>query len=123
MPGVQKPHCVPPIAARFSCRSRHSPPSLKPSMVVICAPGASTASIRQALTGVAVDHDRAGAAIAVAATFLGAGQAEPVAQPVEQGVARIGEAGDFLTVHLRGDRRSVSCAVLLRPGRSVAGNG
>jgi hypothetical protein len=51
----------------------------------------------------AVDDDRAGAAVAGAAAFLGAGQPEAIAQAVEQGLARVGEELGRLAVDVGGD--------------------
>ena len=53
----------------------------------------------------AVHQHRAGAAVAVAAAFLGAGEADPVAQQLEQGVARVGEHGALLAVDGAGEQR------------------
>ena len=91
MPGVQKPHCVPPCSTSACCSG------------CSCAAGgqpldgddvAARRLQRQHQAGVdrrAVHQHRAGAAVAVAAALLGAGQAEPVAQQLEQRVARVGE--------------------------------
>ena len=57
-------------------------------MVVTSAPSFMTASVRQELIAPAVDQHRAGAALAVIAALLGAGQVEMVAQRVEQGRPR-----------------------------------
>ena len=55
--------------------------------------------------GSAVDQHRAGAAVAVAATFLGAGEADAVAQQLEQRVARVGEHRALLAVDGAGEER------------------
>ena len=52
--------------------------------MVISAPSAWTASIRHDRDGLAVEQDRAGAADAVLAADVGAGQAEVLAQEVRE---------------------------------------
>ena len=52
----------------------------------------------------AVHQHRAGPAVAVAAPFLGAGQVQPVAQQLEQGVARVGEHRVLRAVDRAGDK-------------------
>ena len=54
-------------------------------MVVIAAALRLAASVRQDMDAPAVDQHGAGAALAVVAALLGAGQAQPLAQHVEQG--------------------------------------
>ncbi len=56
-------------------------------MVRTVAPSACTASIRHDADGVAVDDDGAGAADAVLAAEVGAGEAEVFAEEVGQGLA------------------------------------
>ena len=108
MPGVQKPHCVPPCSTSACCSGCSSPPADKP------LDGGDVAARRlqrQHQAGIdrrAVHQHRAGAAVAVAAAFLGAGQAEPVAQQVEQRVARVGEHAALLAVDGAG-RAASSC--------------
>ena len=77
-----------------------SPPSAMPSMVSIRRPSASARQHQAGADQAAVDDDAAGAAVARAAAFLGAGQAQLVAQRVEQrlrGSVR-NSAGSPLTV-------------------------
>ncbi len=50
MPGVQKPHCVPPCSTSACWMGCSFPPSDRPSIVTMSRPGASRASTRQALT-------------------------------------------------------------------------
>ena len=65
-----------------------------PSTVVMVLPSASTPSIRQEHISLAVDDDAAGAAVAGCAAFLAAGQAQHVAQRVEQRLLRLAEELD-----------------------------
>ncbi len=58
-------------------------------MVVTALPSAWAASVRQASTRCAVDMHGAGAALALVAALLGAGQAEMIAQGVEQRDTRL----------------------------------
>ena len=60
-------------------------------MVSTSRPSASWASIRQELTGSAVEQHRAGAALAGAAAVLGAGKADLVADDLEQRALRVDE--------------------------------
>ena len=50
MPGVQKPHCVPPCSTSACWIGCSRPAVTAPSMVTMSRPGASSASIRQAFT-------------------------------------------------------------------------
>src|SRR5262249_7473927 len=52
----------------------------------------------------AVEHDRAGAAIARAAAFLAAGQLETAPERVEQHLARLAQEIDRVTVDRRGNQ-------------------
>ena len=69
-----------------------------PSMVVIDLPSASTPSTRQEQTSRPSTDDGAGAAVAGRAAFLAAGQAQHVAQHVEQGLLRLAQELDRLAV-------------------------
>ena len=60
----------------------------RPSIVVTCAPSFMTARVRHELMRRAVDQHRAGAALALIAALLGAGQIEMLAQHVEQASSR-----------------------------------
>jgi hypothetical protein len=53
----------------------------------------------------AIHQNRTRAAVAVAATFLGACQAQPIPQQFKQRVARIGEHGVLLTIDGARDHR------------------
>ena len=64
-------------------------PGASPSTVVSSRPSACTASIRQERTGSPSKQDRAGAAHAVLAADVGAGQAQVVAQEVGEQQARL----------------------------------
>ena len=93
-PGVQKPHCRAWQSRNACCTgpSRRRG-ARQPSTVVIAAPSRLTANSRQERTGRAVDQDRAGAADAVLAADVGAGQPEVVAERVgEQPAGRQLEA-------------------------------
>ena len=74
-----------------------------PSMVSILAPSVSTARTRQEQTIDAVDHHRAGAAVAGGAAFLGAAEHQFVAQRVEQRLLRLAQELVFVAVDRRGD--------------------
>ena len=58
-------------------------------MVVISSPSCITASVRQALMRTPFDQHGAGAALAVVAALLRAGETEMLAQRIEQGGAGI----------------------------------
>ena len=89
MPGVQKPHWR-PCWSQNACWSGWSlPPTSMPSMVVISAPSAWTASIVQRLRAPAVHVDRARAAVAGVAAGVRAGEPEHVAQEVDEEEARL----------------------------------
>ena len=90
----------PACRSRIACRRARPAPAgsdaarrrrTSPSMVVMSRPGASQRQHQAGIDRRTVHQHRAGAAVAVAAAFLGAGQAEPVAQQIEQRVARVGE--------------------------------
>ena len=86
-PGMQKPHWTAPWSRKASWSAAQAAVDGQPlDGRAPRAPSASTASTRQEFDGPAVDDDGAGAALADEAALLGAGQAEVVAQDVEQGV-------------------------------------
>ena len=58
-------------------------------MVVMLSPSCITASVRHEVDPPPVDDHRAGAALAVVAALLGAGQMQVLAQRIEQGGARV----------------------------------
>ena len=62
-----------------------------PSIVVMRGPFGLHAQHQAGGHDAAVHDDGAGAAVAVVAAFLGAGQAEDVAQALEQALARLAE--------------------------------
>ena len=62
-----------------------------PSMVVIAAPSRFDAQHQAGVDDAAVEDHGAGAAVAVVAAFLGAGQPDDVAQAFEQALARLAE--------------------------------
>ena len=85
MPGVQMPHCAPPHSRKAcwtGCRPRIR--RRRPSMVQSVAPSACSAGTRQLLTSSPFMQDGAGAALAFAAAFFGAGEVQVFAQNVEQ---------------------------------------
>src|SRR5215469_10390735 len=90
-PGVQYPHCEPPRSAisRWTGCSRPGRP--RPSAVTTSCWSNAAAGTRQALIAtqpvrpvVPGDEHRAGAALALGATLLAAGQ-PAAAQPLQQG--------------------------------------
>ncbi len=74
-------------------------------MVVTCAPSCITASVRQELMRRPSTMHRAGAALAVVAALLGAGQVQVLAQRVEQRGARVELERVRVAVDLQGDAR------------------
>ena len=67
------------------CSGCSSPSAARPSMVVTAQPSFITASVEAGIDAPPVDQHRAGAALAVVAALLRAGQVEMVAQGIEQG--------------------------------------
>ena len=109
MPGVQKPHCRPwrrgsPPAADADGRR----PRASPSTVVIAWPSACTANIRQERTGAPSTDHRAGAAHAVLAADMRAGEQQVVAQEIAQQQARLDLAPIGRAVHRDGDLVPIS---------------
>ena len=88
IPGVQIPHCAPPVSRNAVWRRQvggvpgprggAGPPRSGPRRR---RPGRSG---RGSVDGGAVEEDRARAALALAAAFLGAGEREVLAQHVEE---------------------------------------
>ena len=74
--------------------------------------------------GSTIDDHRAGAAVAVAATFLGAGEPDAVAQQVEQRVACVGEYRALLAVDRAGHEclHACSCSAAQHSARARAVN-
>ena len=85
-PGVQNPHCTPPASTNARCTSCRPAPSplAIPSTVTTSRPCACAASTRQEHTSFAVEVDRARSALALLACVLRSGEAEMLAQRVEQ---------------------------------------
>ena len=89
MPGVQKPHCRPWLSQN-ACWSGCSPPSgARPSMVVTDEPSAWTASIVHDFTARPSTMDGARAALAGVAADVGAGQAQVLAQQLDEQPPRL----------------------------------
>ena len=100
MPGVQMPHCAPPHDRNASwtacsCVAVGDPLDRDDLARRRRAP----AGTRQLFTSCAVEQHRAGAALALAAAFLGAGQAQLLAQHVEQPRHRVRLDGHAAAVH------------------------
>ena len=90
---MQKPHWSPCFSENASWIGCSAPSARRrPSTVVSSCPSAWTASIRQERTLRPSSEDRAGAADAVLAAEVRAGQAELVAQEVGERDARLGRA-------------------------------
>ena len=92
MPGVQKPHCRAWCRRKLSCSRDRPAAGEMPSMVVTAAPSAWTASIRQPRMASPSKSTRAGAADAMLAAEMGAGQIELVAQRFGEALARLDRA-------------------------------
>ena len=83
-PGVQKPHCVPSFSWNARC-NRLMRPSVARLSIVSIVPTLATRSQRDARDArLAVDQHGAGPALATVAALFGAGQADAVAQVVDQ---------------------------------------
>ncbi len=102
MPGVQKPHCVPPCSTS-ACLHRMQ----RARGHAFDGGDARAVGLRrQHQAGThrrAVDQHGARAAVAVAAAFLGAGEPQPLAQQPEQRIAPVGQRLARLAVHLERD--------------------
>ena len=86
-PGVQKPHCTAPASTNACCTSESAPSSASASTVVISRPTARGRQHQARAHQHAVDEHRARAALALLARVLRPGQAETLAQHVEQALA------------------------------------
>ena len=89
IPEVQKPHWRASAATKASWSGVSRPSAARPSIVVIGLPGDLVREQQAGADGLAVEQDRAGAAGAAAADDLGAGQADAVAQRVDEHDARL----------------------------------
>ena len=88
MPGVQMPHCAPP-QRRARAAPRAAPRRCaRPSTVVTLRPSHCADRDEARVDDLAVEHHRARAALALAAAFLRAGEAQVLAQHVEQPLPR-----------------------------------
>ena len=83
-PGVQNPHCTPPASTNARCTSCSPSPLAIPSTVTTSRPCACAASTRHEHTRQAVEVDRTRSALALLARVLRSGEAEMLAQGVEQ---------------------------------------
>ena len=100
--GVQKPHCSALRRRKASCRSAIAPESDTPSMVSTLRAVALHREREAAAHDRAVEQHRAGAAHAVLAADMAAGQPERLAQEIDQRGARLDGSR-------RPPRRSRSC--------------
>ena len=118
---MQKPHCTANWSTKACCRGWRPRPSAgaaRPSMVVTSAAVGPCRGDQAGQHGDAVEVDGAGAALALGAALLGAGEADLVPQPVEQRHARRAPAAVTavpLTVQL--DRRGVVVGDRTPPAR------
>ncbi len=87
-----------------------------PSMVVTSAPSACTANIRQERTASPSTQHRAGAADAVLAAEVGAGEVAPLAQEVGEGEARLDRGRAGRAVHRHGHGNLSHACLLARGG-------
>ena len=109
MPGVQKPHCRPCSCQKPSWIGWSLPSCSSPSTVSDLAAVGLDGEHRAGLHRLAVEQDGAGAAVGGVAADVGAGQAQVLAQEVDQQQARLdlglrGGAvdGDLNRVHRHG---------------------
>ena len=86
-PGVQYPHCIAPCSSQACCTGCSTPSSARPSTVVIRWPAASADGRDARGHRAAADQHRAGAAGALAAAELRAGDAQVIPQHLEQAPA------------------------------------
>ena len=88
IPGVQIPHCAAPASRKAACSPSSDPePAASPSTVRTSRPSTWQTGTRQLFDDLAVDEDRAGPALALPAALLRPGQAEVVAEDVQQTAA------------------------------------
>ena len=92
----------------------------EPSTVVISWPSACTASIRQERAGQAVEQDRAGAADAVLAAEMRAGEAERVAQEIGERQPHLDLGLVALAVHRQRDLACLAHVVARSMRRAAA---
>ena len=97
-PGVQMPHCSAACSRNFCCSGCSASPLAMPSMVSIDLPLRLARPAQAGADQPAVERDAARAAVAGGAAFLGAGQAQLVAQHVEQRVLRLAQELDRVAV-------------------------
>ena len=104
MPGVQKPHCNAWYRRMLSCKSLKPDGGETPSMVVISAASACTASSKQPRTAMPVEQDRAGAADAVLAAEMRPGKTEFAAQRFGEVLTRLDVERNDAAIDLASDR-------------------
>ena len=98
IPGVQNPHCEPPVATNRAARSSRTVPS-SPSTVVTARPSTRAAGRDARDARLAVDQHRAAPALALRAhPSFTESTPEALAQHREQRLARVGVDLDLLTV-------------------------
>ncbi len=117
MPGVQKPHCRPWCWRKASCMGCSLPSVARPSMVVILAPVAGGGEHGAGLGRAALDVHDAGAALAGVAAHVRAGEAQMIAQELDQQHARVDLGGDRLAVHGHGHMHGAAAGL---PGAAPA---
>ena len=103
MPEVQMPHCSAAISRNFCCSGCSLSPCAMPSMVRISWSLRFDREHQAGADQPIVERDRAGAAIAGGAAFLGAGERQRSAQRVEHGVDRLAQKFHRLAVDGGGD--------------------
>ena len=84
------PHCAPPHSRNASCNVANGSRIAKPSMVTIRCAGGLQDGNEATIDERSIHQNGAGAALAFAAAFFRARQAELDAEDVEQALHRIG---------------------------------
>ena len=87
MPGVQKPHCIACVAQKACWSGLRPSGGVRPSIVVTVAPVQLHREQEAAPRAGSVDEDGAGAADAVLAAHVRAGEPEVLPEKVGQGLA------------------------------------
>ena len=98
-PGMQNPHWGTPWRTKASCSGWSAPCLPSPSIVRTERPAGLHGQDQAARDRLAVQVDRAGPAVAGPAPLLGPGEAEPLAERVQQGLVRLDEHLHRLSVH------------------------
>ena len=122
-PGVQNPHWTAPVSTNASCTRCSRPSSARPSTVTTSWPSACAASTRHAQTSVPSSRTEHEPHSPCSQAFFEPGRPEPLAERVEQALARPDLGLVLLAVDGQRDLHASTVRARVAVGRGARGAG